>query len=64
MFRELALKMGVPREVAMTPKRATQYSSGTTKMLAESLRNHVDTMRGLTKRELQSAIQEFLNKLE
>ncbi len=64
MFRELALKMGVPRDVAMTPKRATQYSSGTTKMLAESLRNHVDTMRGLTKRELQSAIQEFLNKLE
>ncbi|MHA1863219.1 MAG: asparagine synthase C-terminal domain-containing protein [Candidatus Thorarchaeota archaeon] len=64
MFRELALKFGVPREVAMTPKRATQYSSGTTKMLAKSIRNNVDTMRGLTKRELQSAIQEFLNKLE
>lgn len=64
MFRELALQMGVPREVAMTPKRATQYSSGTTKMLVESLRANVDSMRGLTKRELQSAIQEFLNRLE
>jgi len=64
MFRELALKFGVPREVAMTPKRATQYSSGTTKMLAKSVRDHVDTMSGFTKRELQSAIQEFLNKLE
>ena len=64
MFRELALKMGVPRDVAMTPKRATQYSSGTSKMLVESLRAHVDTMRELTKRELQSAIQDFLEILE
>jgi len=64
MFRELALKMGVPREVAMTPKRATQYSSGTSKMLVESLRAHVDNMRDLTKRELQSAIQEYLYILE
>jgi len=64
MFRQLALKIGVPREVAMTPKRATQYSSGTSKMLVESLRAHVDTMRNLTKRELQSAIQEFLDIME
>ena len=64
MFRELALKLGVPGEVAMTPKRATQYSSGTSKMLVESLRAHVDTMKDLSKRELESEIQEFLDKLE
>ena len=64
MFRELAMKLGVPREIAMTPKRATQYSSGTSKMIVESLRANVDTMRGLTKRELQSAIQDFLNNIE
>lgn len=64
LFRELAMKFGVPREVAMAPKRATQYSSGTTKMLAKSVRDHLDTMRGFSKRELQTAIQEFLDNIE
>ncbi|MGY5874007.1 MAG: asparagine synthase-related protein [Candidatus Thorarchaeota archaeon] len=63
IFRELAVRCGVPKEVAMTPKRATQYSSGTSKMLVESLRNHVESMRGFSKKELHPAIQEFLNNL-
>ncbi len=64
MFRELALKLGVPREVAMTPKRATQFSSGTSKMLTQTLRQKVDTLNNLSKKGLQPAIQEFLNNLE
>ena len=64
LFRKLAMLLGVPEGVAMTPKRATQYSSGTTKMLEISLRNHVDSMKGLTKKELYIAIQEFLNAIE
>jgi asparagine synthase (glutamine-hydrolysing) len=63
LFRKLAMCLGVPEKVAMTPKRATQYSSGTTKMLEISLRNHVDSMRGLTKRNLHSAIQNFLESI-
>ncbi len=61
MFRELALKMGVPREVSMTPKRATQYSSGTSKMLVESIRKHVDSIGNLSRKESQASIQKFLD---
>lgn len=64
LFRELALKLGVPQDVALTPKRATQYSSGTAKMLGESIRLHVEGMRELTKKELKQAIQGFLDGLK
>jgi asparagine synthase (glutamine-hydrolysing) len=64
LFRELAMRLGVPKEVAMTPKRATQYSSGTSKMLGDSIRQHVSEYQKLTKKELQTAIQEFLYILE
>ncbi|MGY5881166.1 MAG: asparagine synthase-related protein [Candidatus Thorarchaeota archaeon] len=64
MFRELAMKLGVPKEVAMTPKKATQFSSGTSKMLAKSLRENVKTLSKLSKKELQPAIQEYLDKMQ
>ncbi|TFG99114.1 hypothetical protein E4H12_03915 [Candidatus Thorarchaeota archaeon] len=64
LFRELALELGVPHDVALTPKRATQYSSGTAKMLGESIRLHVEGMRDLTKKELQQAIQGFLDEMK
>ncbi len=64
VFRELAMKLGVPEEVAMTPKRATQFSSGTSKMLAKSLREHVKEMRELNKKELHPAIQKFLDEMK
>ena len=57
-------KLGVPEEIAKTPKRATQYSSGTSKMLEIALRKYVDSMKGLTKKELHSAIQEYLDSIE
>jgi len=64
LFRELAIRLGVPKEVALTPKRATQYSSGTSKMLEQTLRKNVNSMKELTKKELHLAIQEFLDSLE
>ncbi|MGY5858615.1 MAG: asparagine synthase-related protein [Candidatus Thorarchaeota archaeon] len=63
LFRELAIRLGVPREVASTPKRATQYSSGTSKMLEKTIRKNVDSMKELTKKEIWLAIQEFLDSL-
>ena len=63
LFRELAMRLGVPKEVAQTPKRATQYSSGTSKMLEQTLRKNVDSMRERTKKEVHQAIQEFLDSL-
>lgn len=64
LFRKLAMQLGVPERVAITPKRATQYSSGTSKMLEIALRKYVDSMKGLTKKEMHTAIQEFLNSIE
>lgn len=63
IFRELAMRLGVPRKVADTPKRATQYSSGTSRMLAESLQEHVKTLGSLSKKELQPVIQDFLDRM-
>ena len=63
MFRKLAIALGVPEEVASIPKKATQYSSGTTKMLAKSFREHLDSMRKLSRNNLKSAIQKYLENL-
>ncbi|TFG32422.1 hypothetical protein EU527_10095 [Candidatus Thorarchaeota archaeon] len=63
MFRQLAMKMGVPKEIAMEQKRATQYSSGTSKMLIESMRDNFRSFRNLSKREIQSAMQESLDQI-
>ncbi|MHA1135954.1 MAG: asparagine synthase C-terminal domain-containing protein [Candidatus Thorarchaeota archaeon] len=63
LFRKLAMLLGVPEKVVITPKRATQYSSGTSKMLEISLRNRVDSLRRLTKKELHPAIQEYLDSI-
>lgn len=61
LFRELSMRLGVPSRVALTPKRATQYSSGSARLLEQAIRDNVDSIRSLTKRELHSAIQDFLD---
>ena len=60
MFRRLAMMIGVPKEIAMEQKRATQYSSGSSKMLIDSLRDHVDSLKDQSKRRIQSHIEEIL----
>lgn len=63
MFRQLALMMGVPEELTIEQKRATQYSSGTSKMLFETVRDHVEELITLSRRESQLRIQEILDGL-
>jgi asparagine synthase (glutamine-hydrolysing) len=63
MFRKLAIALGVPEEVASIPKKATQYSSGTSKMLVKSFRQHSDLMRELSRSEIKNAIQQYLDNL-
>ena len=64
LFRELAMRLGVPSEVALTPKRATQYSSGSARLLEQAIRDNVISIRNLAKRELHPAIQEFLDSFD
>jgi len=61
LFRELAIRIGVPSEVALTPKRATQYSSGSSRLLEQAICDNVDSIRNLPKRERYTAIQDFLD---
>ncbi len=60
MFRELAMMMGVPKEVAMAQKRATQYSSGTSKMLVHTVQEHVHELKSQSKRVVQAKMNETL----
>ena len=63
MFRELAVLMGVPKQVAMQQKRATQYSSGTSKMLIHSIMDHVQNLRNQSKRSVEMHMNEILEKI-
>lgn len=63
IFRELALMMGVPRTIAMEQKRATQYSSGSSKMLIESMKGHIDYLKNKSRREIQLLVQTYLDQI-
>ena len=63
MFRKLASAMGVPEHVAMEQKRATQYSSGTSKMLVQSMMEHIPTLGSHSKRSVEVHMDEILEKI-
>jgi len=64
LFRELAIRLGVPPNVAFTPKRATQYSSGSARLLEQAIRDNVDSVKDLPKRDIHLAIQKFLDSFD
>ena len=55
------MQMGLPQEIAMTPKRATQYSSGSTNILIESVRENVSSLKDKSKKQLIQSIQHVLD---
>jgi asparagine synthase (glutamine-hydrolysing) len=63
IFRELAQIMGVPDEIALTPKNATQYSSGSSKMLLESIIEHVDGFTELSRKKVSRQVQDVLDEI-
>ncbi len=63
IFRKLAQKLGLPVEIALRAKKATQYSSGATKILLESFRLHCDACRDLSKKESIKHLQALLNTM-
>ncbi len=63
MFRKLAVMMGIPEEIAILQKRATQYSSGTSKMLIQAIKEHVEGYRNESKRAIQLNMDEILEKI-
>lgn len=63
IFRELAQLMGVPLKISNAPKSATQYSSGSSKVLLRSVIEHVDEFKGMSKKKVFRHVQDVLNEI-
>jgi asparagine synthetase B (glutamine-hydrolysing) len=63
IFRELAEHLGLPHEIAMAPKRATQYSSGTSKLLSTTILERVESRDKSSRRIKNSMIQDVLDAI-
>jgi len=63
IFRELAQSMGVPKDVALTPKSATQYSSGSAKLILTSIMENVEDFGALSKKRAARRVQGVLDAI-
>jgi len=63
VFRDLAQALGVPKEVALLPKRATQYSSGSSSVLRDAVSRNVGDASGLTRKGIRSLTQAVLGRI-
>jgi asparagine synthetase B (glutamine-hydrolysing) len=52
IFREAAQWFGIPEEIANAQKRATQFSSGSAKMLRKSVSKYVEDAKDSSKKEM------------
>ena len=63
IFRELAQLMGVPTEIALAPKNATQFSSGSSKAILDAIIQHVDGFDVVSRKEASKRVQDALNEI-
>lgn len=63
IFRELAQIMGVPQDIAFTPKSATQYSSGSSKVLLDAMIEHIDKFQVMSRKKASREVQNVLNEI-
>ncbi len=63
VFRELALSLGLPKAIAIMPKKATQYSSGSAKTIREAIARYSPEAKGLGARKTRSLVQKVLDNL-
>lgn len=61
IFRKLARAIGLPAKLANAKKHATQYSSGSGKMLMQSIKANVEDAKGLSKKKIILVIQDVLD---
>ncbi|MFW9804994.1 MAG: asparagine synthase-related protein [Candidatus Thorarchaeota archaeon] len=60
IFRELAERLGLPESIHATPKKATQYSSGSSRILMKSLNENVKEMAEIPRKEQRAKAQVIL----
>ncbi|MGV9103048.1 MAG: asparagine synthase C-terminal domain-containing protein, partial [Candidatus Thorarchaeota archaeon] len=63
LLRELALSMGLPLELGSVPKKATQYSSGSSNILVDSVRNNVPNLSDFGRNRAGRRVQEVLDAI-
>ena len=63
IFRELAQQLGLPESVYAKPKKATQYSSGSSRILMKSLSENVKEMADIPRKEQRREAQKILYAL-
>ncbi len=63
IFRQLARQLGLPESIYASPKKATQYSSGSSKILMKSLIENVKGMAQVSRKEQRMKAQEYLHTL-
>ncbi|MFW9968489.1 MAG: asparagine synthase C-terminal domain-containing protein [Candidatus Thorarchaeota archaeon] len=63
IFRELARHLGLPESICISPKKATQYSSGSSRILMKSLLENVNGMKDIPKKRQKAKAQEYLYSL-
>jgi asparagine synthase (glutamine-hydrolysing) len=63
IFRELAQQLGLPESIYTTPKKATQYSSGSSRILIKSLIENIKEIADVPRKEQRAKAQEILYTL-
>ena len=63
LFRDLARKMGLPDDIANAQKHATQYSSGSSKVLQKAVDNYVPNAHELNKKKSSYLVQNVLDTI-
>ncbi|MHA2355181.1 MAG: asparagine synthase C-terminal domain-containing protein [Candidatus Thorarchaeota archaeon] len=63
IFRELARQLGLSQSISDSPKKATQYSSGSSRILMKSLVDNVAGIRDTSRIERRAKAQEYLNEM-
>jgi asparagine synthetase B (glutamine-hydrolysing) len=61
IFRELGRSLSLPAKLANTRKQATQYSSGSSKMLLQAIRANVKEAEKLSKKAAEKIVQDVLD---
>ncbi|MFW9952995.1 MAG: asparagine synthase C-terminal domain-containing protein [Candidatus Thorarchaeota archaeon] len=63
IFRKLATELGLPEELAFAPKKATQFSSGSSKILNAAILEHANMKENLTHRNVKMIKQSILSRI-
>jgi asparagine synthase (glutamine-hydrolysing) len=63
VFRKLCAQMGLPEKITNEAKSATQYSSGSSKLLQKAIAQHVKKLEDTTRRGIREALPDVLKQI-